>query len=195
MSHDKPRSRSGQSTRTSHPVRRALLIGVPLVGVIAGALWFERGRGPGAWGGRGGVDATRSNTPARGADERPGPLTFLVGAVAEIDVPTAAATKDGVAAAAYWVRDNEARAWNATITSAEGSVHLRGPIEAPWGGVEDDLAIVVGPAGTTAPTPAECRPPCQIVWRQVRYVRSIVPSAVPSAAPSGVPAPQPTPPR
>jgi hypothetical protein len=116
-----------------------------------------------------------------GGDET---LTFLVGAVADIDVRPASLAPGGTpaTAAAFWVKGPEALPWTAKIdVAADGTVHLRGTIDAPFGGIEDDLAVVVTPAGRPPATPDQCKPPCEVIHRKVRYVRSIVPAPLPGA--------------
>jgi hypothetical protein len=189
MTPEKPSHYAGRNRDLRSPPRtasrmwrRAILIALPVAVVAAGgfALWRSQRANrmpPPALARAGdGVNDPAEDSAAR-KDE---PLTFLVGAVADIAVRPTSLTGP-VQAAAFWVRDNEALPWDAQVEqSGDGIVHLRGTIVAPWGGIEDQLAIVLTPPGTTPPLPAACKSPCEVVPRRVRYIRAIVPM-VPAA--------------
>jgi len=160
--------------------KRAILIAVPVVAAAGGFLFWRsqlaaRPAPPAL--------ARADGIPADPGESTTGDLTFLVGAVAEIAVRPQS-VNGPVNAAAFWVRDNETQPWDAQVDqSGDGMIHVRGTINAPWGGVEDDLAIVITPPGSRAATPSTCKPPCEVIQRRVRYIRAIVPMVPPPPPP------------
>jgi hypothetical protein len=169
-----------RSRRSGSGWRRAVLIGVPTVALAAGAFLFVRSK-----------LSARTPPPALAradgladdsGERKDQTATFLVGATAEITARPTSLTGP-VNAAAFWVNDADVQRWDAQVDqSADGIVHVRGTITAPWGGVEDDLAIVITPPGVPPPPPAQCKSPCEVIVRRVRYIRAIVPMMPPADA-------------
>jgi hypothetical protein len=177
MSADKSQHAKGRKPRRW---KRVILIALPLAAAAGGfVLWRRQIAARPAPPALARTDGVASD-PGESTGEN---LTFLVGAVADIAVrPTS--LNGPVSATAFWVRDNESRAWDAQVEqSGDGIVHVRGTINAPWGGIEDDLAIVITPPGARAVPPSQCKPPCEVIVRRVRYIRAIVPSVPPAATP------------
>jgi hypothetical protein len=188
MSADKsapPKGRAApKAGRSRRGWRRAVLIGVPSLVVAPAAILFVRHQSasrlpPPALARADGP----ADDPGSGAgDGRDQTATFLVGATADITARPTSLTGP-VSAAAYWVNDADVQRWDAQVDqSGDGIVHVRGTINAPWGGVEDDLAIVITPPGVTPPPPAQCKSPCEVITRRIRYIRAIVPMIPPPDA-------------
>jgi hypothetical protein len=147
--------------------RVSLIIEVGLLVVLVGALIY--------WA----VNRNRDTFPAYKieAPQLSEPLTFLVGALVEVILQPTDKVKGPVSAAAFWVRGEEARQWNAvTAIGTDGKVAMQGVVDAPFGGVEAELAFVVSHTAEAA-KPSDCRSPtCQLIRKTVRLVRPTVPA-------------------